>query len=176
MLAMGWNNVETAARIILQRLGGRGNGMTACTAMLGNVPLINALRATASLEDRLVAEIDRFAECMDRLREYRNYYVHGIHATLVGDGEAYAMLQGVETNKGKYRIIEERVTRKHLIYAIRHLMKLQAYGTALADHANDDFGTLARGGKPLPALPNMPEVPERLQRRRMTLDEYQPLF
>lgn len=41
------------------------------------------------------------------------------------------------------------------LYAIRHLMSLQAYGAALGNHANDDWGALARGGKPLPPLPAM---------------------
>jgi hypothetical protein len=173
MIAIGWNNIETDARSMLVAMGGEGAGLMACAAMLGNIPLINALRATSKLIGSFEAEIDRFSECMDRLRSYRNHYIHGVHFTRDGEhDDAYVTIIGSETSHGKYSITNEVVTREQLIYPLRHIMRLQYYGNALSQHVQAKHGAPLPVEPALPPLPPLPEIPKKLVRKRMTVDEY----
>lgn len=173
MIAIGWNNIETDARSMLIALSGDGIGVMACAAMLGNIPLINALRATSKLVGSFETEIDRFSECMDRLRSYRNHYIHGVHATRDGEhDDAYVTIIGSETSHGKYTITNEVVTREQLTYPLQHIMRLQYYGGALSQHVHAKHGHSLPVGPPLDPLPPLPEIPAKLVRKRMTVDEY----
>lgn len=72
-----WNQLETQARDLLKALLGGQHGHFVVSHHLGNVTLIDTLRTVAETSP-VGDEIRHFASGMDRIRLYRNYYVHGL--------------------------------------------------------------------------------------------------
>lgn len=79
-MIVSWNRCEGRVRdLIIWLSGGRSPATLALTAHLNAISLIQTLEALANGQEvEIGGHIDHFRECVDRLREYRNYYVHGI--------------------------------------------------------------------------------------------------
>ena len=77
---VAWNRVENSLRQMLITLCGAGPEIWILTAELSAIPLVRALNsgATDVACPRLRPFIEHCTEWFDRLREYRNYYIHSI--------------------------------------------------------------------------------------------------
>ncbi|MCT2557531.1 hypothetical protein N0B51_00905 [Tsuneonella sp. YG55] len=176
---VAWNNAEEAAREILTSLSAGGVGSTIAIYQLGNASLVDAIRTVCqfikSIENDLAHEradhVEHFAEGLDRLRSYRNFYVHQTRG--VGKdadhGDYRAILFGLDV-KGGYSYIKHELTMADLAAFTRHCFALEQYGQAIARVVTRN--ALARyaqpEAKPLASL-QKPTWPDRLKRSRESL-------
>ncbi len=100
-LVVSWNIAEGVLKTILVALCGENPKTWILTAELGNVALENAVRsASAALApDKLKMHIDHAVEWFSRLREQRNYLVHGIQSVRLEKGDPVGIISRVSAKK-----------------------------------------------------------------------------
>lgn len=165
-----WNCVEQEARRLLVGPQQRNIAALVASAHLGNVALTDALRAFAeTLEDEVEAShVAHACEMFERIRAYRNYYVHGLTFLGLQGPELLptAVVRGMEA-KGRLALVEADVSVDDIralwrmccnAYSYFHALNLRKL--KLADETHD--------GEPDP-WPKKPPLPTKLQRRRSYL-------
>lgn len=101
-----WNKIESHTRFILRLLAGGGHTSDVLTANLGTAALSEAIKTFADLENdnTLKKWLLHYAEHFSRIREYRNFYCHGISFfALTNEGECVGLGQEISA-KGRLAI------------------------------------------------------------------------
>ncbi len=164
---ISWNKIEIEARKILLHLASPSTAAFAAIAHLGNVPLRDALLAATEAidDDGLAEQIRHGCELMDRLRAYRNHYVHGLigigHSWL--GGEFTARTWSAEA-KGRITWSETDVTPEEVRWLWQQCSDCQCF---LSDIARYLEASGPHGG-PAPSF-DKPPLPERLKRSKNSL-------
>ena len=168
-MAIKWNQAEDILRDILVNLcGGEGLEIWILTAELGAVSLENALKSASNdiAKDKLKPYIDHAVEWFSRLREYRNYYVHGIKSvTFSGDLSPIGVI-GQTAAKTRIVIHRENVTLEAIIIFLNRISDFMKFCSDLEFHVAATSLKVIALSKPLPPLPQMPLLPDRLQKPR----------
>lgn len=179
-----WNNAEHSARDILTSLSEGGVGATIAIHQLGNVSLVDALKTVAKfirsignpLGDLQADHVEHFVEGLDRLRVYRNFYVHDIRGVgrEPGSGKIIAQIYGVDV-KGGYSLISETLRMAELSKFTRHCFDLETYGSAIAGNVTRSALKQYVTPKPEPlASLQKPQWPDRLKKSRESLIKQPP--
>ncbi len=173
-----WNHAESTIKQIVQLLLGQSAVSLGVASEMGNIALQNALKvASRQAElDHLGDHLKHFCEGFDRLREYRNFYVHTAYATTVHDG--LSALQALSFDgKGQIRMFNPVVTDGDLVAYVTAVHSLIGYGAAIqkelgADGEGIDNMIRTYGAKL--EKPNWPprvnKVPQYLQARTPVTD------
>jgi hypothetical protein len=106
-----WNQAERMAARVLNHLCGESAQTYILTAELGALGLTNALASMAAdiVEPPFDEAIRYGIEYFDRVRVYRNYYIHGIRAVgSINDERAFGVIDTASA-KGKFTLHEERI-------------------------------------------------------------------
>lgn len=110
-VVISWNNFEALCRELLKELSGNAPPVDALTAELGGMLLYNALRAVSRVSGapELRDAIDELAEAFDRLREHRNYYIHGASSA----SDQHLALRD-KTAKTKICVFEDEISKEEI--------------------------------------------------------------
>ncbi|NKM59274.1 hypothetical protein GFL21_33195 [Rhizobium anhuiense] len=165
-ILLDWNVLEATIELITYRLAGGGNHIDVLTAHLGNVAMTDALKTLANEfgPEDLRDDILHTADLFDRLREYRNYYVHGIRL-LAHKGDTSGPIVGLSqstTAKSRLRLHQAMI-------GIEDLQKLDADLVTAKRFADWIVGKLW-GVEELPGVaqpsqpPEKPPLPDRLKK------------
>src|SRR4051812_26721490 len=93
-LLLEWNSAERAMRSLITAMFERSHASLVLTAEMDNRELCNALNSVAQEfmeEDERICTA-HLVKYIERVREYRNYYVHGFSTIGVKDGKPAAIL------------------------------------------------------------------------------------
>jgi hypothetical protein len=135
-------------------LCGQSAAIEILTAELSAVSLIQALNAiSVTLDPPIMAAVESVTEYFDVLREYRNYYVHGIRAIGIRS-EVGVGLTFMASAKGKLRYAEDHVTSHDL-----NTLKTQAQVLTKATVAILDTVFPRQGSQVNPPLPSTETFP-----------------
>lgn len=176
---VAWNNAEESSRVILSSLSSRGSvGATIAIYQLGNASLVDAIRTVCrffrSFDDELATQqsdhVEHFAEGLDRMRSYRNFYVHQTRGIGCDEnGDYRALLFGLDV-KGGYSFVRHNLTMADLEAFTGHCVALQDYGEAIAQSIAPNALTAQVTPAPTQiASLQKPLWPERLKRTRESL-------
>jgi hypothetical protein len=172
-MIVSWNLAEDCLRGLLAALcSGRTRRdflrSQIVTLELGTTGLVHALQAFAQdvFRDADASKaVLQAVTYFERLREYRNYYVHGITATVSMPSKGPCGV--IATGNAKGRITRNRETI--------------SVGQMQVSERADELTTFILGivnylfpGKGERSLPEMPPLPDRLSRRRQLLTEQLP--
>ncbi|MGP0058864.1 MAG: hypothetical protein ACLPID_06230 [Beijerinckiaceae bacterium] len=169
-----WNEAEAELRALLINLSGvEEKAAWILVAELGAVSLEQALKsaardlAPANLQSHISGLVDWFS----RLREFRNYYTHGVQAQILGGGEG---ILAQVTAKNGVVLHQESVTTEQLSNLTERIVEFTSFtkevGThVLALHPAES----SRDWQPRP-LREMPPLPDRLQKPRQYLTAFPP--
>jgi hypothetical protein len=144
------------------------------TVELGNVGLTQALQSYANdLAPLTIREhILHAGTYFDRIREYRNFYVHGV-TSVMGRQENPIGLFHTRTAKGSLKDHKGFVSKADLDQLTAHCETAGAFTNAVSNRLSfvrgDWFGDL-----PEPPLPDKPPLPDRLQKPAQHWREYFP--
>lgn len=162
---MFWNHAESTLRQIVQHILGQSLMSLAVAAEMGNMHLQRAAR-TAAHEPEMahVAEhLNHFCDGFDRLREYRNFYVHGVYATTVHEGfTAFQML--TIDGKNQVRMFNPIVTAIDLTAYVEAVQRLIGYGAAILKEMGADGTGLDNMIKAYSSKLEKPEWPPQLKK------------
>lgn len=162
-----WNACEAHLRdLIIWLSGGRSAITLALTAHMTAKALTDALPAlTGSKSTEIREHLEHYAKAVDRLREYRNYYAHGIGQigpSMLTGGEVAAWVSQV-TGKLRVKVTYEHLSPTPLATLLADLKVYQEYGRRIQRACNPNFGGSVFGSLPLlGAWPNKPPLPDRL--------------
>jgi hypothetical protein len=176
-LAQEWNLAESNLRGLLMRLA--SEDMKAftlnagiLTAEMGSVAMENALRAFAAstIKGQVGEALEHAAKFYERLRAYRNYYVHSIvYVTAHADT---GTVGGVHTFEAKGKLVErlEFISKHDLELATVQAIVLRDYVRGinlwLMAQTTEFLGELE--------LPPKPPLPSRLRKSERHLGELFP--
>jgi hypothetical protein len=116
--------------------------------------------------------VQHFIDYVDRLREYRNFYVHGI-----GNPNPDQGFQATgKTARGRLSAFKKAITPRDLELLTGQIQECIRYALALfhAIDQNHPFARFAPGASP-PTWPEKPPLPDKLKKPRLVLlDETDP--
>lgn len=170
-LVMLWNRLEEFARLLIRLVYyEHPDKSDILTAHMGTTSLCNTLRtlssefATPESHDRIM----HYVTYLEIIREYRNYYVHGI----LGYEEGGGYLQATSA-RSRYTLHHETITIEHLRTATRRCWRLHEYGGALFEYLEDRLRAKRKKKTLQLQLPDKPPLPERLQKPRIMFRDEQ---
>ncbi|MBZ9861456.1 hypothetical protein [Mesorhizobium sp. CA12] len=171
LLVVKWNRLEANAQLMLYGLGGGGETIEALTANMGTVALTDGLRTLgAEFAPEMAKEhITHYLDLFDRIRAYRNHYVHGVRIMELRDEKPVGLSQSVSA-KSRLVFHQTTITEDDLQETINHINAANVYGT-------DITATIWMGGKPDKSLLaargasflQKPPLPDKLQKPRLFL-------
>ncbi len=180
-LILRYNNAEERSRSLLVDLTTarpktvRGIMLAKITTVeLGAVGITHALQCYAKdvVESKFREPILHAADYMDRIREYRNFYVHGIGTIINTDSGPKGFLH-TDSAKGSLKEHKTVISKedidgiaKHCDVAARYLNYLGVYLAYLTGDWEP--------GWPKPKLPSKPPLPDRLKKPVRHWTEYFP--
>jgi hypothetical protein len=167
-LLITWNAAERAATKMLNHLCGNSPQTYILTSELGALGLQNALSSMAFgiVDAPFVDALKHGVDYFDRVREYRNYYVHGIHAVgSVNTEEAFGMIEMLSAKK-QFAIDEERVPIERLAEVKMMAGNLFAVWTNIYVHFVTNPAGDKPGWVPLGEFLEAHPLPARLQKPR----------
>ena len=168
-LVVCWNHLEASLQSMVYALGGAGSRTDIITAHMGNVALCDALRVLSAEfgDDMLKPHLVHFIELFDRVRTYRNYYVHGVrHLGLDQQGAVVGMSQSISA-KTRLILHQETVTEENLKACNLQIEKGRRYADAIIsnlwqiDRSLDEEQSLSSLQKP--------PLPDKLRKPRLPL-------
>lgn len=175
---MFWNHAEGTMKQIVQLLLGQSALSLAVTSEMGNIALMNAVKVASRAEEmeHLSEHLRHFCEGFDRLREYRNFYVHATYASTVHEGVTAIQTLAFD-GKGQIRLFNPVVTTADLTKYIAAVQQLIGYGAAIQRELGADGDGLesmiraygARLEKP-EWPPKVDKLPQYLQARSGAVD------
>lgn len=166
-----WNQAENRLRAILVGLCGIGPRTWILTAELGAISLENALRSSSqdiALPD-LKPHIEACIKWFNLLREYRNYYVHGIIDVNISFG--YISQTSAKNGLVLHGEVIDVTALSDLIKKIKDFLD---FSSDVEFRASALPLTSFSDGKPFPPLPKIPLLPDRLQKPRRYLTDVPP--
>jgi hypothetical protein len=127
-----WNHLESAAKDIVTHMIGKSTGAMLAAHHLGNTSLTDAIRVGGQWTPAISDHLAHFANGMDTLRAYRNYYVHGI----IGVGKnpdfgPIGLVIMLEV-RGKIKLTEKAVKLSDLTDLTIQMNMYRIYGVTLA--------------------------------------------
>lgn len=171
---MEWNQAEARARrFLFELIGGHDASSYILLAHLGNVSLTDAISAYKEIRSpELVEHIGHYCTYFDRLREYRNYYVHGLMLVSPDWSTGVPNFCGeIEqiTAKGRLAQTDDKVTAEDLKQLKNWMIELATYDFVV----RAEFNPQSRPAGLIPLTPQRkPLLPDRLQKtRRFPLGE-----
>lgn len=142
------------------------------TAELGTTGLADALRALAInvLPEDVGKSVSHAVDYFERVRSYRNYYVHGVTDIINSTSGPHGFIINFAA-KGK--LIEHRdiVSVADLAFVTDHSMDLKNYVTIISAHLQ---WTVELFGGSRPPLPEPPQLPKKLTKTAIPLLELFP--
>ena len=165
---VAWNQAEDLLRQMLIALCGASPQTWILTAELGPIPLQNALQsgATDIAPLRLKPLIGHCIEWFDRLRMYRNYYIHSIiNVDLHHSGE-FVGDASQTTAKRRLAIHQEFIFEDDYLQFRQQVNEFLNFSTDVFVHVASHPLTEYPGGAPFPPLPEMPPLPAKLEKPR----------
>lgn len=157
-LVVEWNLAERTAQGILCDVLGGSKASYAVSCEVMNVQLTNALRASGcDLKPETRDAVVRFCDVFERLREYRNFVVHGAQEMPDENsqrGLGVAVL-GVQMAKGSLKIGSQAVNADDLRAVSENITQCREFAEAIRKHL-----VL---GEPPPSLETL-HVPKRLSK------------
>jgi hypothetical protein len=158
-MVVAWNVAENMLRLLLYTLCGKTTAVRILTAELSAMGIVQGLNSISDtlygpVKDAVLTVCARY----DRMREYRNYYVHGIAAVSYSEGIAEGTAYMVSA-KNELRVAIDRVPADQLNNLNDHLVRLQQSTIAILDTIDPQEGSAAF--PPLPSLERSP-LPDRL--------------
>jgi hypothetical protein len=156
-----WNRAEEILKMILVALCGANPKTWILTAELGNVGLENAVKsATADLApDEFKDHIDHTVKWFSRLREFRNYYIHGVQRVTMGDGENIGLI-GQVSAKTALTWHQEALSLNRLQELLAKIREFIAFASTVELHLDVTIKKESRVLLQLPPLPQMPPLPD----------------
>lgn len=116
----------------------------------------------------IAPHIQHFLDYVDRLREYRNFYAHGINSPNSDGG----FLAQSRTARGRLALHSQIIEPSDLEAITDKIKGCIEYGTKLDTAIAQSSSYLQRPNTPSPTWPERPPLPDRLvKRRRILLDE-----
>ncbi|MBM7043584.1 hypothetical protein [Rhizobium lusitanum] len=170
LVVMDWNVLEAAIELITYRLAGGGGHIEVLTGHLGALGMNEAMK-TLSTEfgpADLRNDIAHLAEMFDRLREYRNYYVHGIR--LLGAGGDSGPVIGLSqstTSKSRLKLHQAIVTKDELMVLSGQLDECKRF----ADWLTVKLYGIEGPEMPILPRPDTPALPVRLKKPTIFLTD-----
>jgi len=166
-----WNQAENMLSNLICHLYGLGNHGNILVAHMGNVALKDAL-TTLSFEfsdDVFRDHITHYLAYFDRVREWRNYYVHGILIEAEVAGERGGYIQQMQA-RGKLAVTQQFVSVADVNRVTEMCETLRAYGgwINLEPHRRDPTIDFLKDQPPL-ASRDKPPLPDRLTKPRAYL-------
>ena len=160
---MAWNHAENTVRWLLMALSGSTSiASHILTAELGSRGLTDGLKAfSPTLEPPIRETVLLVVELYDRLREYRNYYAHGIMTVAVRDGVTLTGWATMASAKGKLGYAEDFVTLAQIMARLEDSRRLSDGARAII--AAVDPGARLEVPLPLPSRETLP-LPDRLKK------------
>ena len=168
LLVVKWNQFETLTQTVLEALIGGGEKTYILTAHMGNVSLCDAIRTMGNefAPDEAKTHLTHLLDLFERLREYRNYYVHGISdLTEASDGLPIGVAQSLSA-KARLVLHQGRVDEADLDAMVKRLREANQYVThviILLWEMNDKALLKALGASFL----RKPPLPDLLRRNRL---------
>lgn len=129
---MMWNQAESSIKQIVQLLLGESTVSFAVAAEMKNLSLVRAVQVASKIDDLgdLSDHLRHYCIGFDILREYRNFYVHGIYATTVQDGTTALQMLTVDA-PGKIRMSNPVITANDLQKYSQDVQNLIGYSVAI---------------------------------------------
>jgi hypothetical protein len=170
-LVASWNQAENSLREMLVALCGARAEIWILTAELGSVSLQSALRSAATdiAAPALSPYIEHCVLWFDTLREYRNYYIHGINDVGPHTEQGFVGVSSHTSAKTRLVIHQEFITKMKLARLRRDITAFLSFSSEVLSHVVEPSLTASSGGTPFPPLPEMPPLPDRLQKPRQYL-------
>jgi len=162
---MFWNHAESTMKQIVQLLLGQSAMSLAVAAEMGNIALTNAVQVASRMPemDGLSEHLRHFCEGYDRLRGYRNFYVHAIYATVVQDGQTAIQALAFD-GKSQIRLFNPVITAADLGQYISAVHRLIGYGAAIQRELGADGSGLESMIESYGAKLEKPEWPPRVDK------------
>ncbi|MAU19193.1 MAG: hypothetical protein CMH13_01510 [Martelella sp.] len=168
-IILDWNAFESTVEAQIQYLSGGGDKVSILTAHLRNLAMQDVLKtlandiAPAPLKDDLLY----VASLFNRLREYRNHYVHSI-ATVgkAPDGQVCGLSQTVSA-KTRFKLHQQIVSLSDLEWIHRQILDARRFATAVY-HQMKQAEEYPDRSPPL-RLPEKPPLPDKLKRPEILL-------
>lgn len=162
-----WNQAESEMKALLLNLVGLDTKAAwILVTELGSVSLEQALKSVAQdlAPPHLQSHIRGLVDWFSRLREYRNYYAHGIQTQVVGGGQG--ILAQVTAKNGL--IYHGGTVSSNELEAITlKIIDFTAFAKHVGHHAFAAIHSSEDPDSPPPrSLEEMPPLPDRLQKPR----------
>lgn len=175
-MMVSWNRAETSLQTILMHQIRAGEKTEIVIAHMSSNTMIDAVKTLSFefAEDWLKEPINHFIKYFERIREYRNYYVHGIIAVVKSrrvpkrTWEAFGDLHTVSA-RGEAVYHPKKIWAEDLRFVIRHSDKISALGFAISYCLINSALKRPQEKKWLRSLQQMPPLPERLKKPRRSL-------
>jgi hypothetical protein len=171
-IAMQWNHIESLMRFALSSFVG-GDKAEIITAHLNSTTFINIFTTLSNefAPENLRPIIGHYVKFFERMREYRNYYIHGISYVDEQDGEAVGFLQ-THTARGRLVLHQQAITLAELDACIADLDMMRTFFNRILDELvwggskKSLPGYRALVPEDMPTLPNKLNKPRWLQMER----------
>lgn len=138
---IAWNHLEKSASFLLFRLVGGDARAEVLTSRLQASALSEAIRPLAQIHPNPLRDhILTFATLFDRLRGWRNHYVHGIF--IIGwseDEEPGGMIQSTRIARKKLAMSEHLVTTPMMVEAHGWIIQLKQFLDGITPHLYVNF-------------------------------------
>lgn len=176
ILVVEWNHAESLLNTLLSFLSGGGTRVAILTAHMNTVAVCQALRTLANeklADDDVAPHVLHYTDYFDRLREYRNYYIHGIKAVGFSEGEAVGIAETV-TARERWTLHQLTLSVHDLRQSVELIIDLVRYGSKIMSH----LMWTHNNSLPIPeqhrSLSEKPPLPEKLQKPRLFLLDQAP--
>jgi hypothetical protein len=166
-LIVRWNYVESMIRLLLGTLCRDRPTAEILTAHMGSASLCGALQTIGNefADEHLREHIVHAVAYFDRVREYRNYYAHGIIGA-VGGGRG---LIQTTSARARMKLHQEIVSNDTLDVAIGYCETLNTYLNHLISSQVFRGKDEHLAAKEFRTLPQKPRLPKRLQKPALFL-------
>jgi hypothetical protein len=169
-IAVEWNNVDALMRLLFSFFIGGGDKTDIVTAHLNSPVFINMMKTftTEYAPKDVQGHFAHLYEFYDRMREYRNYYIHGIINIAYQEDRPIGFAQS-HSAKGRLVLHQESIDLTKLQKCLDRLNSLRGF----LNRFLDEFlwggnKTHLIGYQPLSSI-EMPPLPDKLQKPRLFL-------
>ncbi len=163
-LIVRWNDVETNLHLLVHAFAPSSEAAVLMTHM-GTTALCDALRTFAlkHTEEPKRGTLLHFIEFFERMREYRNFVVHGI-----GHHGDKLAIRTFSARAGHY-VHEASASEKECDNINERLETLFMFGAGLILHLAGERQPISAPPKLRLGLPEKPQLPDRLKKPRRSL-------
>lgn len=146
-VVMNWNNLEKLTGHLLHTLLGHDSRAEVITTRMQASGYSEALNALAEFKgDPLRTDVREYSKRFDRLRAWRNHYVHGVYLHIESEGTG--LIQSVGIKKGRLGMTNVIVNTEELRQMNDRLIKLEIYLSSIIACAGGFSSVAASGAGP----------------------------